>query len=449
MAAVARQQAAALEAQSQLQTALERPDAASGFETALAGLEASTKGVKLPPSLTSAHERLHREGAEPLKAALKAGDADGARAAASGPWASALAGLREQQSQASQRWAAEAKATQDLAQWRFRTMVWVVVVGVAIAFAAVGWYGRWLLQSITKPLNQAVRLAEAVAAGDLTTEVDSRGRNEVAQLMQALERMNANLGHIVSQVRQVADSIATGSSEIASGNADLSQRTEAQASNLQQTASAMEELQGTVRQNAQASNQANSLAGSARSAATEGGALMARVVDTMQGITQSSRKIADIVGLIDGVAFQTNILALNAAVEAARAGEAGRGFAVVAGEVRMLAQRSAEAAREIKTLIEQSVETVESGSQQVNEAGRSMGDIVQRVQQVGDLIGEISVASHEQNQGIERVSASVVELDQVTQANAALVEESAAAAESLRNQAGQLVALVSAFKVRT
>jgi methyl-accepting chemotaxis protein len=341
----------------------------------------------------------------------------------------------------------EARDQFEAAESAYNKMITGVVIALAFAFVGVFLYGRMLVGSIVKPLNEAVDLAERVAAGDLTSEVEAHGRDEVARLMSALQGMNQSLAEMVQRVRSAADSIATGSSEIATGNADLSQRTEEQASNLQQTAASMEQLAATVRQNADSARQADQVANGASGSATQGGEVVTRVVDTMQAISSNSKRIADIIGVIDGIAFQTNILALNAAVEAARAGESGRGFAVVAGEVRNLAGRSAEAAREIKTLISQSVETVEAGGRQANDAGKSMGDIVERVQQVTTLISEISTASNEQTQGIEMVRESVTQLDQVTQANAALVEESAAAAESLRVQASQLVEVVATFRL--
>ncbi len=314
-----------------------------------------------------------------------------------------------------------------------------VLVGALMAFI--------ITRSIVRPLGSAVRLAEAVAEGNLTSTVRAAGADEVNQLLRALQRMNASLVTIVSRVRNSSDSIATGSSQIAAGNTDLSQRTEEQASNLQQTAASMEELTATVKQNADTARAATQIASSATAAAAAGGRVVGQVVSTMEEITQSSRKIVDIIGVIDGIAFQTNILALNAAVEAARAGEQGRGFAVVASEVRSLAQRSAEAAKEIKSLIGASVEKVESGSHLVDEAGKSMADIVTQVSRVNDLIGEISSASMEQSTGIGQIGDAVNQLDQVTQQNAALVEESAAAAESLKVQAAQLAQVVSVFKL--
>ena len=318
---------------------------------------------------------------------------------------------------------------------------------VAIAVLAGALLSVVITRSIVGPINVAVKVADTVARGDLTSRVRAVGHDEPARLLAALAKMNGNLVGIVGQVRQVSDSIATGSSQIATGNADLSQRTEEQASNLQQTAASMEELTSTVRNNADTAHKAAELAGNASAAAQRGGALVSQVVGTMDAITGSSRKIADIIGVIDGIAFQTNILALNAAVEAARAGEQGRGFAVVASEVRSLAQRSAQAAKEIKVLIGESVDNVEAGSQQVDEAGRAMGDIVAQVKRVNDLIAEISSATKEQAQGIGQVGDAVSQLDQVTQQNAALVEESAAAAESLNQQASRLVEAVSVFTI--
>ena len=314
-----------------------------------------------------------------------------------------------------------------------------VLVGALMAFV--------ITRSIVRPLGSAVKVAEAVAEGDLTSSVTASGADEVSQLLRALNRMNGGLVTIVSRVRNSSDSIATGSSQIAAGNTDLSQRTEEQASNLQQTAASMEELTATVKQNADTARAATQIASSATAAAAAGGRVVGQVVSTMEEITQSSRKIVDIIGVIDGIAFQTNILALNAAVEAARAGEQGRGFAVVASEVRSLAQRSAEAAKEIKSLIGASVEKVESGSHLVDEAGKSMADIVTQVSRVNDLIGEISSASMEQSTGIGQIGDAVNQLDQVTQQNAALVEESAAAAESLKVQAAQLAQVVSVFRL--
>jgi methyl-accepting chemotaxis protein len=319
-------------------------------------------------------------------------------------------------------------------------VVVAVIAGVLLALA--------ITRSIVGPIDQAVKLADTVARGDLTSRVDTSGKDEPARLLVALMKMNDSLVSIVGQVRHTSDSIATGSSQIATGNADLSQRTEEQASNLQQTAASMEELTSTVKNNADTAHKAAELAGAANIAAVQGGTVVGQVIGTMDAITDSSKKISDIIGVIDGIAFQTNILALNAAVEAARAGEQGRGFAVVASEVRSLAQRSAEAAKQIKGLITESVEKVQAGSAQVGQAGRSMDDIVAQVRRVSELIGEISSATQEQTQGIGQVGDAVAQLDQVTQQNAALVEESAAAAESLSQQATKLVQAVSMFTLR-
>jgi methyl-accepting chemotaxis protein len=310
-----------------------------------------------------------------------------------------------------------------------------------------GLLGYLATVSITTPINRAVQVAQTVAAGDLTSRVEVDTNEETGRLLAALKAMNESLIGIVTQVRQSSDNIATGSSQIATGNQDLSQRTEEQASNLQQTAASMEQLTSTVKNNADTALAANQMASSARDVAAQGGAVVGQVVQTMEAITVASKKIAEITGVIDGIAFQTNILALNAAVEAARAGENGRGFAVVAGEVRTLAQRSAQAAKEIKTLISDSTEKVESGSRLVGDAGRTMDDIVTQVKRVNDMLAEISAATNEQTTGIGQISDAVTQLDQVTQQNAALVEESAAAADSLRQQASRLVDAVAVFRL--
>jgi methyl-accepting chemotaxis protein len=310
--------------------------------------------------------------------------------------------------------------------------------------AACAW---WLTAGITRPLNEAVRVARTVAAGDLTSRIDVKTGDETGQLLQALKDMNDSLVRIVSQVRTGTDSIATASSQITSGNFDLSSRTEQQAGSLEETASSMEELTSTVKQNADNARQANSLAVSASEVAVKGGSVVSQVVETMDAIHASSKKIVDIISVIDGIAFQTNILALNAAVEAARAGEQGRGFAVVASEVRSLAQRSAAAAKEIKGLIDNSVEKVDAGSRLVGEAGSTMNEIVDGVKRVTDIMGEIMAASQEQSRGIEQVNQAIGQMDQATQQNAALVEEAAAAAASLQDQAGSLAQVVNVFKV--
>lgn len=302
-------------------------------------------------------------------------------------------------------------------------------------------------RSITVPIGEALRLAVAVSAGDLTQRIEASGKDEIAQLLSALGKMNASLVTIVSQVRGSSESIATGSAQIASGNLDLSQRTEQQASALQQTAATMEELTATIKNNSDNAQQANQLALGATSIATKGGDVVNQAVETMRAIHESSKKISEIITVIDGIAFQTNILALNAAVEAARAGEQGRGFAVVATEVRNLAKRSADAAKEIKTLIESSVSQVARGTEQVDAAGATMTEIVGAFQRVGDIVAEISSASIEQSSGASQVGQAVTQMDQVTQQNAALVEESAAAAESLKMQSENLVKAVATFRL--
>jgi methyl-accepting chemotaxis protein len=340
------------------------------------------------------------------------------------------------------------KARNDQADVAYRRAV-ALIVGLSITALVAGVLIAWRIQqSITRPLNQAVQVAQAVAEGDLTREITVRSHDEVGRLLQALKTVNQDLGRTMHQVRQAAETMQTATVEIAAGNNDLSRRTETQASSLQQTAASMEQLNSTVKNNADTARSAAQMANSASAAAAKGGQVVNQVVTTMQEIATSSKRIADIIGTIDGIAFQTNILALNAAVEAARAGEQGRGFAVVAGEVRALAQRSANAAKEIKTLISASVESVETGSRLVGDAGTTMSDIVGQVQRVTDLIGEISSATLEQTSGIGQVNQAVVQLDEVTQQNSALVEQSAAAAESLKQQAEGLVSAVSIFRLQ-
>ena len=321
---------------------------------------------------------------------------------------------------------------------------------LALAVLLIGLGGILALvisRSITRPLARAAADAEQMASGDMTVALRLDGKDEAADLVRALSNMKDSLTRIVGGVRQNAEGVATASAEIAQGNQDLSQRTEEQASALEETAASMEQLGSTVKQNADNARQANQLALGASTVAAKGGEIVGQVVTTMKGINDSSRKIADIISVIDGIAFQTNILALNAAVEAARAGEQGRGFAVVAGEVRNLAQRSAEAAKEIKGLITASVERVEQGTALVDEAGTTMAEVVASIKRVTDIMGEISAASSEQSSGVAQVGEAVSQMDQATQQNAALVEESAAAAESLKGQAQQLVQAVAVFKL--
>ncbi|NMM27096.1 MAG: HAMP domain-containing protein [Glaciimonas sp.] len=323
-----------------------------------------------------------------------------------------------------------------------------IVIAIGMIALAFGGIFSWLItRSIILPLKSALDVANHVATGDLTTVIETTGKDEIAQLLDALKLMNTSLISTVGKVRHGTDTIAVASREIASGNADLSSRTESQASSLEETASSMEQLTGTVHQNADNARQANQLAASASTVAVKGGQVVSQVVDTMGSIKASSRKIADIISVIDGISFQTNILALNAAVEAARAGEQGRGFAVVATEVRNLAQRSASAAKEIKALIDDSVRQVDQGSKLVDAAGQTMSEIVSSVKRVADIMSEITAASQEQSAGIEEVNQAIGQMDEMTQQNAALVEQAAAAAESLQDQAKSLAQAVSVFKL--
>ncbi|WP_337878321.1 methyl-accepting chemotaxis protein [Caldimonas sp.] len=327
----------------------------------------------------------------------------------------------------------------------------IAMIGLILAGVATGLgLGVWLTRRLTRQLGgepaEVAAVANAIAQGDLTTSIDL-SRAKPGSVVMAMHAMQESLRRVVGSVRASSDHIATGSNQIAAGNADLSQRTEEQASNLQQTAASIEQLVSTVQHNAETARQAAQLAGVASDVASKGGQVVGEVVHTMGEINASSKKIADIIGVIDGIAFQTNILALNAAVEAARAGEQGRGFAVVAGEVRNLAQRSAQAAKEIKSLIQASVEKVEAGSGLVDQAGQTMSDIVAQVKRVTDLIQEISAATIEQTSGLNQINDAVGQLDQVTQQNAALVEQSAAAADSLAQQARRLVEAVAQFKL--
>ena len=324
----------------------------------------------------------------------------------------------------------------------------MMTFGVTLLSILLGVFLAWVItRSITVPMDEAVKIAQLVSEGDLTSDIKVDSKDETGQLLQALKNMNAGLENIVQQVRSGTDTISLAATEIAQGNQDLSARTESQAGALQETASSMEELTSTVRQNAENAKQANQLAQKASDVAIKGGDAVAQVVETMAAINDSSKKIVDIISVIDGIAFQTNILALNAAVEAARAGEQGRGFAVVASEVRNLAQRSAAAAKEIKELIGNSVEKVEAGSRQVNAAGTTMNDVVSSIRMVTDIMVEITAASQEQSQGIDQINHAVVEMDNVTQQNAALVEEAAAAASSMQDQSANLVKAVDFFRI--
>ncbi len=322
-----------------------------------------------------------------------------------------------------------------------------IILGLLVCALVLSGISIVITRAITRPLDTAVKFARAVAEGDLMQRIDVQSTDEVGQLMQALKDMNASLVNIVGQVRHGTETISVASREIAAGNLDLSSRTEQQASSLEETASSMEELTSTVKQNAENARQANQMVVSTADVAVKGGKVVGQVVDTMASIKDSSRKIADIIGVIDSIAFQTNILALNAAVEAARAGEQGRGFAVVASEVRNLAQRSAGAAKEIKSLIEDSVSQVDEGGKLVDEAGKTMSEIVTSVKRVTDIMSEIAAASQEQSAGIEQVNQAITQMDDVTQQNAALVEQAAAAAQSMEEQASALTQAVSVFKL--
>jgi len=328
---------------------------------------------------------------------------------------------------------------------RFSQLLFIAI-GIGALLAGIA-FAVMLSRSITRPLNHAVDIARTVASGDLTSRIEVKTRDETGRLLQALKDMNDSLVRIVAQVRTGTDTIAGASTQIAAGNLDLSSRTEEQASTLEETASSMEELTSTVKQNADNARQADQLAQSASEVANRGGMVVSQVVETMGSINESSRKISDIISVIDGIAFQTNILALNAAVEAARAGEQGRGFAVVATEVRNLAQRSAAAAKEIKSLIDDSVEKVAAGTKLVDQAGATMSEIVGSVQRVTDIMAEITAASDEQSAGIEQINLAITQMDEVTQQNASLVEEAAAAADAMQEQARGLQQVVGTFRI--
>ena len=356
-------------------------------------------------------------------------------------WMSSLGVLAEYQQR-------DMKATYDASERNYRsTQLGMLAVGLIML--ALGAFIAWFItRTITGPLQYAAHIADTIASGDLSETIEAKStRDEAAQLVNSLKLMQTNLVDTVNHIKQGTDTIATASAEIASGNADLSSRTESQASSLEETASSMEQLTQTVKQNAENARQANQLVVSASDFAVKGGQVVGQVVNTMGSIKESSRKIVDIIGVIDGIAFQTNILALNAAVEAARAGEQGRGFAVVAAEVRNLAQRSAGAAKEIKTLIGDSVDKVDVGSRLVDEAGKTMGEIVTSVKHVADIMSEITAASQEQSSGIAEVNQAIAQMDEMTQQNAALVEQAAAAAESMQEQAATLAEAVSVFKL--
>jgi methyl-accepting chemotaxis protein len=378
---------------------------------------------------------------------IQSGDDAGAKAYLAREMRPLLAALKQSiaeqvriQAESSAQTAAAAKETTTF------TCTLMIVFGAVILAIAAG-LAWWITQTITRGLKRALDVANAVAEGDLTSRIDVDDRSEIGRLLAALKAMNANLVRTVSVVRSGTETIATASREVAAGSQDLSARTEQQAGSLEETASSMEELTSTVKQNADNARQANTMAASASSVAARGGEVIGNVVETMAQIHAASGKITDIISVIDGIAFQTNILALNAAVEAARAGEQGRGFAVVAGEVRSLAQRSAAAAKEIKVLIDDSSVKVEAGTRLVQEAGSTMQDIVASVRRVTDILDEITTASQEQSAGIEQINEAITQMDDVTQQNAALVEQAAASAQSMQEQAGKLTAAVAVFRI--
>ena len=402
---------------------------------------------KLAEAFETSRLAYGRSGLSPALAALSGNDFQQASEILQGAMKESYPAVRENAEALIALQLKVAKAEFEAAQTRFAVVRNISIAVIAFGLLLAALIGYWLIRAITLPLDTAVRVARAVAEGDLTQRIEVNSSNEFGQLLQALKDMNESLVSVVGQVRNGTDTVAHASSQIAAGNLDLSSRTEQQASSLEETASSMEELTSTVKQNAENARQANQLVGSTADVAVKGGQVVGQVIDTMSSIKESSRKIADIIGVIDGIAFQTNILALNAAVEAARAGEQGRGFAVVASEVRNLAQRSASAAKEIKGLIEDSVGKVDAGGKLVDEAGVAMDEIVSSVKRVTDIMSEIAAASQEQSSGIEQVNQAITQMDDVTQQNAALVEEAAAAAESLQDQATKLAEAVSVFKL--
>ncbi|MFZ6734287.1 methyl-accepting chemotaxis protein [Undibacterium sp. Ji42W] len=387
------------------------------------------------------------EGLNPALAALKNKDMDAASKLFHSKVDPLFLSMKESMDGLIQLQLSVGKSEYEASQSFFRSFQVFAALFIVLSVLFASAMGVWLVRSISRPLNYAIDIANNIAAGDLRQDIKIRSKDETGELLQALSNMNQSLINIVSQVRTSTDTIFTASNEIAAGNLDLSERTESQASSLEETASSMEELTSTVQHNAASASQANQLVMSSSEFASKGGDVVGQMVSTMGAIKDSSRKIVEIIGVIDGIAFQTNILALNAAVEAARAGEQGRGFAVVASEVRNLAQRSASAAKEIKQLIDDSVSKVDAGTALVDETGVTMDQIVTSVKQVAEIMSEIAAAGGEQSRGIEQVNVAITQMDQVTQHNAALVEEAAAAAQSLLEQADNLHQVVGVFKV--
>ena len=401
----------------------------------------------LAANLTAIRAQYVQEGLLAAIDAMAVNDFDKAQLIYADKISPLAADLREAERKLKELQINEARREYEGAVSRYETIRALSIASILLGGSLAVALGFALVRSIRQSLSVADEAASSIANGDLTVLIDSQGRDELAALLQRMANMQSSLKNVVAKVRASSESVAAASEQIAQGNQDLSGRTEQQASALQQTAATMEQLSTTVRNNADSASQANQLAQTAASVATQGGTVVGQVVSTMQGISDSSRKIGNIIGVIDGIAFQTNILALNAAVEAARAGEQGRGFAVVASEVRSLAQRSAEAAKEIKALITHNVEQVEQGTSLVDHAGRTMSEIVGSIQRVSDIVAEISAATAEQSTGIDQVGSAVGQMDRTTQQNAALVEQSAAAAESLKSQARHLVQAVAVFKL--
>ena len=402
---------------------------------------------KLAEQFTAEQKKFINEGVKPAIEALNNRDFQSAGELFNGPLLTVFKQINTTMMALMQQQQDNGKLLFAQSQSRYHTFISLTIVAIVVGLSVALIVGIWLVRAITGPLDEAVKVAQAVADGDLTQSIRVHSKDEAGKLMEALQTMNKRLQQIVGEVRTGTDTIATASSEIASGNLDLSSRTEQQAGSLEETVSAMEELTSTVKQNADNARQANQLAASAAEVAVQGGQVVSQVVSTMNNINESSKKIVDIISVIDGIAFQTNILALNAAVEAARAGEQGRGFAVVASEVRSLAQRSAAAAKEIKELIDDSVSKVGQGSELVAQAGVTMDEVVSSVKRVTDVMGEITAASQEQSAGIEEVNRAISMMDQATQQNAALVEQAAAAAQSMQDQAVRLTQAVSVFKI--